>query len=132
MNPWLLAAALCTLLIAAVHSVMGERRIFQHLRQGCIVPSRCEPLLRPYQLRIVWASWHLVSCFGLAVTALLVVAAQEGTPPATCRVLTGAAVGILLLAAVLVAAATRGRHLSWLALSLTAAIALVGIGPNIR
>ena len=127
MNPWLLTAGLCTLLIAAVHSVMGEQRIFRHLREGGIVPSRCEPLLRAYQMRILWASWHLVSCFGLSVTALLVVAAQPGTPPATCIQLTGAAVGVLVLAAVLVAAATRGRHLAWLALSLTAGMALVGI-----
>jgi hypothetical protein len=126
MNPWLVAAGLCTLLIGVVHSVLGEQRIFRHLRQGGIVQTRAEPLLRPHQLHIVWASWHLVTAFGLGVAALLFVAAQPDVPPPLRDLLVHCAVGIMLLAAALVAFATRGRHLAWLALSLTSALAMAG------
>lgn len=127
MNPWLIAAGLCTLLIGVVHSVMGEQRIFRHLRQGGWVPTRGEPLMREYQLRIVWGSWHLVTCFGLGVAALLFLAARPDVPVGLRDGMVASAVGVMLLAAVLVAVATKGRHLAWLALSLTSAVALLGI-----
>ncbi|MFP8781400.1 hypothetical protein [Hydrogenophaga sp. RWCD_12] len=127
MNPWLIAAGLCTLLIGVVHSVMGEQRIFRHLRQGGWVPTQGEPLLREYQLRIVWGSWHLVTCFGLGVAALLFLAARPDVPVALRDGMVACAVGVMLLAAALVALATRGRHPAWLALSLTSAVALLGI-----
>lgn len=127
MNPWLMSAAFCTLLIGAVHSAMGERRIFRHLREGRVIPTRSEPHLRAYQLAIVWASWHLVTVFGLGVTAMLFAAALPDMPPPLRAGLTACAVGIMLLAAALVAFATRGRHLAWLALSLTSALALAGM-----
>ena len=127
MNPWLTMAALCTLLIGGVHSVMGERRIFRHLREGGVVPTLAEPLLRPYQLQIVWASWHLVSMFGLGIAALLFLAAGPDTPPPLRDLMVVCAVLVMLLAAALVAFATRGRHLAWLALSLTSTMALAGI-----
>lgn len=127
MNLWLLTAGFFTLLIGAAHSVMGERRIFRHLRQGGIVPVRSEPLMRRYQLSIVWASWHLVTCFGLGIAAMLWVAARPDTPLPLRDLLAYSTVGIMQLAAVLVAAATRGRHLAWLALSLTSAMVLAGV-----
>lgn len=127
MNPWLITAGLCTLLIGLVHSVMGEQRIFRHLREDGIVPTRAEPMLRGYQLHIVWASWHLVTCFGLAIAALLFLAARADAPAALRDMMVTCAVGVMLLAAALVALTTKGRHLAWLALSLTSVIALLGI-----
>lgn len=127
MNPWLVTAGLCTLLIGAVHSAMGEQRIFRHLRQGRIIPNRAEPLLRDHQLRIVWASWHLVTCFGLGIASMLFVAARPDTAPHLRGLLVTTSVLIMLLAALLVAFATRGRHLAWLALSATSTLALVGV-----
>jgi hypothetical protein len=126
-NAWLISAALLTLLIGAVHSVLGETRIFRHLRQGGLVPTRGEPLLREFQLRILWGSWHLVTCFGLGVCALLVLAAQPDVPPALRDQMVWSAVLILLAAALLVVGATRGRHPAWLALLVTASLALAGI-----
>ena len=127
MNPWLITAGLCTLLIGVVHSVMGEQRIFRHLRLGGWVPTRGEPLMREYQLRIVWGSWHLVTCFGLGVAALLFLAARPDVPVALRDGMVACAAGVMLLATLLVALATRGRHLAWLALLLTSALALAGV-----
>ncbi len=127
MNPWLMAAGLCGLLIGIVHSVMGEQRIFRHLREDGIVPTLAEPLMRGYQLQIVWASWHLVSCFGLGVAALLFVAARPDVPPQLRTLMVVWSIGVLLLAAALVAFATHGRHMAWLALLLTSAIAAAGL-----
>jgi hypothetical protein len=126
-NVWLTSAGLLTLLIGTVHSVMGETRIFRHLRVGRLVPTRGEPLLREFQLRILWGSWHLVTCFGLAVAALLVLAARPDVPPALRDQMVWSAAVVLSLAALLVAGATRGRHPAWLALLLTVGLALAGI-----
>jgi hypothetical protein len=47
MNPWLIGAAALSVLIAPAHSVIGEQRIFRHLRRaGGIVPTEGGTLLR--------------------------------------------------------------------------------------
>lgn len=58
-------------LLGLVHSLLGERLIFRQLRDRGLVLTRSQPQLRERQLRITWASWHLVTLFGWALAALL-------------------------------------------------------------
>ena len=68
MNPWLLSAAGLSVLIALAHSVIGEWRIFRHLRRaGQIVPTEGGTLLREFQVRILWGTWHGLSVMGLGL-----------------------------------------------------------------
>lgn len=127
MNPWLLSAGLLTFLIGAVHSVLGETRVFAHLRQGGLVPTGGAPLLREFQLRILWGSWHLVTGFGWAIAAMLIRAAQPDVPAAMRNDLAGISALVMVAAALLVAGATRGRHPAWLALLITAGLALAAL-----
>ena len=113
MNTALLWAATGLALVGIVHSVLGEVLIFRALRMRGIVPTTAQPLLRERQLRIVWATWHLVSVLGWLLAALLWRLAAE--PPQAPLVVwtahaTGAAVAVCGL---LVLYATRGRHPAW-------------------
>ena len=62
-NPLLLAAAGLAL-VGLVHSVLGEVLVFRTLRTHGLVPTAGYPVLRERQVRILWASWHLVTVLG--------------------------------------------------------------------
>lgn len=100
-------------LVGLVHSVLGEVLVFRALRTRGIVPTTAQPLLRERQLRIVWASWHLVTLLGWLLAALLWRLAAE--PPAAPWVAwTTSAIGVTVAACgLLVLYATRGRHPAW-------------------
>ncbi len=119
MNTWLVGASAALAAISAVHSVMGERLIFQSWRWATPreVPRRHQVILR--------ASWHLPSLLGLGqAVALAVVATADGAPPWP-MVVGALGLGVGACGA-LVAAATRGRHHGGTALM--AAAALIGLG----
>lgn len=69
-NPLLLAAAGLAL-VGLIHSVLGEVLVFRTLRTHGLVPTAGYPVLRERQVRILWASWHLVTVLGWALSALL-------------------------------------------------------------
>ena len=128
MNLWLLSAGLLTFLIGAVHSVLGEVRVFRHLRSRGWVPTQAAPVLREFQVRILWGSWHLVTIFGWGLSAALIRLAQPDMP-ADLRVgLAGIVAVALAAAALLVAGATRGKHPAWIALLLATALVAAGLG----
>ncbi len=117
-----LIAGILAMATGLAHSVLGEILIFRHLRKGGLVPSMSAPPLRERNIRILWASWHLVTVFGWALAAVLLWLAfvpQRGS-------LHSFSVGVIVLAyfagAVLVLVGTKGRHPGWIALSIVAAI----------
>jgi hypothetical protein len=119
MNTWLLSASTALVGIGAVHSVLGEMRIFLPWRtaspQG--LPPRHQIILR--------ASWHLPTLLGLGQAATHVsAAAADGAQP--WRMLLGALGLSVAACGALVALATRGRHPGGTAL-LVAAL-LIGMG----
>lgn len=57
-------AAILALLVGVAHSVLGERRIFRNLRRGGLAPTEGGTLLSERQVRILWASWHVLTVFG--------------------------------------------------------------------
>jgi hypothetical protein len=127
-NLWLLSAGWLTVLIGVVHSILGEARIFRPLRKGGWVPTQGAPLLREFQVRILWGSWHLVTVFGWGVAALLIRMAQPDTAAALRADLAGISGAAMVVAALLVAGATRGKHPAWVALLLASGLAAAGMG----
>lgn len=123
MNAWLVGAAALVFVIGLVHSWMGELRIFRHLRRGDIVPTGGAPVLRDFQTRILWASWHLVTVLAWALAALLAWLAQPAAQAASGGVAEGICAAALTASAGLVLWSNRGRHLAWIAL--LAAVALI-------
>jgi hypothetical protein len=125
-NPWLMAAAALSVLIALAHSVIGEIRIFRQLRRaGRMVPTEGGALLREFQVRILWGAWHGLSAMGLGLAGVLVWLDQPAARLVSagrvewCVALAMAATGVLVLVS------NRGRHPAWLALFGVAALALL-------
>jgi len=123
MNAWLVAAAALVFVIGLVHSWMGELRIFRHLRRSGIVPTGGAPVLRDFQTRILWASWHLVTVLAWALAALLAWLAQPAAQAASGGIAEGIFAAALTASAGLVLWSNQGRHLAWIAL--LAAVALI-------
>lgn len=129
MNAWLLAAAALIFVIGLVHSWLGELVIFRQLRQGPkssgVVPSGGAPVLRGFQTRILWASWHLVTVLAWALAALLLWLAQPAARAMSGGVVEGIAIAALTAGAGLVLWSNRGRHPAWIALLAAAALVLM-------
>lgn len=116
MQAYALAAGVLATLIAAVHSVLGEILIFRHLRGGSVVPALSAPPLKERHIRILWASWHLVSVCAVGFSAVLVRLAFPGSRYSLQEVFMAAAIFTFLGGALLVLVGTKGRHPGWIGL----------------
>lgn len=125
MNGWLVGAAALVFLIGLVHSWMGELMIFRHLRERGVVPTGGAPVLRDFQTRILWASWHLVTVMAWAFAALLLWLAQPAAQAASGGVVESTLAAALTAGAGLVLWSNRGRHPAWMALLAAAALVLL-------
>lgn len=127
MSPYLPAAAAIALVVGLVHSVLGEILIFRRLREpGRLVPTRGGTLLGEGHVRILWASWHIVTVFGWAIGALLLrLAWPYDLENAAAFAVDTFAVGALA-ASVLVLFGTRGKHPGWIGLLAIAVCAWLG------
>ena len=118
METMYLIAGVLAAVTGVVHSVLGERLIFRHLREGTLVPTKTATPLRERQIRILWATWHLGSVFGWGFAgALIGLGLGTGDP---LRLLVVGAVFAYFGGAVLVLVGTKGRHPGWVALLLVA------------
>lgn len=126
MNRCFLAAAVLLLVIGLVHSLLGERLIFRRMRAGGLIPTQGGPVLRQAHVRILWASWHIVTVLGWGLAAMLFWLADASAAPLAASPLVQALALALLLSAALVLVGTRGRHPGWL--GLLAAAGLVAAG----
>lgn len=118
-----LIAGVLAVVTGIVHSLLGERLIFRHLRKGSVVPALAAPPLRERHIRILWATWHLASVFGWAFAAILLQMAFAPVSPG--QFIGDAIVAADLGAAVLVLVATKGRHPGWIALLAVAVLTWV-------
>lgn len=112
MNTYLILAACLTILIGLVHSILGEWLIFTKLREHGVVPSLPAEPLELRNIRILWATWHLASVFGLAIAAVLF---HVATHPIDTFIIYTVSVAMLSSAG-LVLWASRGKHPGWVGL----------------
>lgn len=115
-----IAAGVILILTAVAHSVIGEIMIFRKLSDGHIVPSMDAPPLKERNVRILWASWHLTSIFGL-VFALTVFKAGIGAPLNMAELIYSIAIACFA-GGLLVLIGTKGRHPGWVFLSLASVL----------
>ena len=120
MQTWLFIASGLAALTGVVHSLLGERLIFRHLRAGTVVPALGAPPLRERHVRILWASWHIGSVFGWAFAGVLFGLASDTSGASVVSLVLWASVAAYLGAAGLVLVGTKGRHPGWIALALVA------------
>lgn len=127
MNAWLVGAAALVFVIGIVHSWLGELRVFRDLRRGGIVPSGGQPVLRGFQTRILWASWHVVTLLAWALAAVLAWLAQPAAQAVSGGVVELACASALAGSSGLVLWSNRGRHPAWIALLAAAVLVLVSL-----
>ena len=122
MQPLLATAAILALVTGVVHSFLGERLIFRHLRVSSIVPTLPAPPLQNRHVRILWATWHLASVLAWAFAGLLWQLARASLPSLSAQSVLMAAAAGFIAGSLLVLFATRGRHPGWIALAVVGAL----------
>jgi hypothetical protein len=126
MNWYFAAAGALCFATGLIHTIFGERLVFKRMRADGLIPTNGGQVLREPHVRILWATWHLVTVLGtmaaamLAWLALPAQAAMAGSP------VTWAIVAGTLASSALVGIGTNGRHPGWVAL--LAVSILTGVG----
>lgn len=118
MNLYLVLASFLTVLVGVIHSVLGEKLIFSQLRSGQIVPTNITFPLKERHIRIIWATWHIVSLFGFGIAALLYWLSLPSTVIPIGHTLKMAIAIPMFLSSLLVFWSTKAKHPGWVGLSL--------------
>ena len=126
MNWYLAAAGTLTFLVGLVHSVLGEILIFSRMHRRGVVPTDGGQLLLEQHVRILWASWHVVTVFGWGMAALLLWLAVQSSHGGSLAVVTRAVAASMLVGSALVLVSTKGRHPGWIGLLLVAVLTWLG------
>lgn len=130
MNIYLLIAGILCILLGLVHSVLGERLIFiQKRRKGNLVPTEVKAGLREQHLRIIWATWHLVTVFGFVFGFMLLkMTFTSGDLYADCTdIILRPTMYTMFVGALLVLVATKGKHPGWIVLLVIGALLILSI-----
>jgi drug/metabolite transporter (DMT)-like permease len=126
MQTYLFIAGSLALLVGVVHSVLGERLIFSRMRTDGLIPTSGAPVLKERHVRIMWASWHIVSVFGWALGAMLLRRALPSTDFLFEVFVTNTIAASMLVSSFLVLISTKGMHPGWLALLGVAVLTWLG------
>ena len=116
MNNYMFAAGALAILVGLVHSVLGEILIFNRMRNKGVIPTVGAPLLRERHVRILWASWHVVTVFGCAIGAILLRLAFPFSENVLKIFVENTIAISMLVSSLLVLVGTKGMHPGWLAL----------------
>lgn len=128
MNRFYFTAAVLVFLVGLIHSVMGERMIFRRMRRGGLIPTNGAKLIGEGRVRILWASWHIVTVFGWCFAAILLWLAQTKALEAYGFIANAVSIAMMVSAA-LVFIGTRARHPGWAGLLGVAVLTWLG---NVR
>ena len=126
MNSYLLAGGILAFIVGLVHSVLGEVLIFRRLRSRGIIPTHGGELLRERHVRILWASWHILTVLGWCVATILWCLAQN-FPLSQSHHFVARAIAVAMLAsATIVFVSTKAKHPGWVGLLGVAILVFVG------
>ena len=128
MNTYLLAAAALAFVVGLVHSVLGEVMVFSRMRQGRIVPTEGGSVLQQRHVRILWASWHVLTVFGWSFAAMLFLLSSQPSAGTVRDSLLSVIAVAMLFGSMLVFYGTKARHPGWLGLLGVATLTWLGIG----
>lgn len=126
MNGYFVAAAATISLVAVVHSMLGEKLIFSRLRCGKLVPTNGGSMLLERHVRILWASWHALTVFGLCIAAVLLKLAFPSVSSSVAEFIVQACAVAMLAGSALVFFGTKARHPGWVGLLAVALLTWLG------
>jgi hypothetical protein len=119
----LLIAATLLCFTAVAHSYLGERFVLRRLLRKSDLPH----LLGGDQFmkQTLRLAWHITSVIGIGLAALLVIIASHSSSVMS-REIAYVIAATTALSGLVALVGSRGRHLSWLAFFLVAALAWFG------
>jgi hypothetical protein len=126
MNWYFVAAGILSFAIGLVHSVLGESLIFRRMRASGFIPTNGGQVLREPHVRILWASWHVVTALGWCLAALLIWLAFPTSSAMPHLPIALAVSGSMLASSILVLVGTKGKHPGWLGLLGVAILTSIG------
>jgi hypothetical protein len=122
-STWLLVAAALVFAVGVAHSFLGEKYILTRLFRRPDLPKLLGDTT--FTIRTLRFAWHLTTVAWWGFGAMLVLAAQGQLDPTnTLQVLAVT----MLVTAVTVLVASRGRHLAWPVFGAIGVIALYAAG----
>ncbi|MEM7514393.1 MAG: hypothetical protein AAF388_25930 [Bacteroidota bacterium] len=72
MNLYYLVAGILSILLGAIHTIVGEKLIFQSKKEeDQFIPSMEDGEWKERHVRIIWASWHMATAFAWALAAII-------------------------------------------------------------
>jgi hypothetical protein len=116
MNSYFVAAASLAFLVGLVHSILGEVLIFRRMRRGGLIPTEGGTLLRESNVRILWASWHVLTVFGWLIAAILFWLSQQPSKQSSYVFIETAIIVSMLTGSAFVLVGTKARHPGWVGL----------------
>lgn len=116
MQSYLFAAGILTLVVGAVHSVLGEILIFQHLRTNGLVPTLAIPPLKERNVRILWASWHVLTVLGCAFGIALLLLSFPTNKQSIQTIIENTIIFSFIVSSFLVFFGAKGKHPGWVVL----------------
>ena len=122
MNWFYFISACLAFVLGIVHSVLGNILIFRRLGVKNVISAEGDRILRKEHIRTLWASWHLLTLFGWALSAILFTMAWVSAPELLGFYIRWVLITAFLVSAVFWVYGTRGRHPAWVILLLIAII----------
>lgn len=122
MDGALIAAAGILLVLAGLHSILGERLIFRVIGRGRAVGDPALSLLSQRRWDALWSTWHLVSIWGVGVAVVLI---ALGAPDRISLGPTPILAATMGVSAVFWSWGTRLKHPAWLGFLLAAVLLLL-------
>ena len=116
MNTYFFVAACLAFVLGLAHSVLGEVLIFRRMRRRSFIPTEGGPILREHHVRILWATWHLVTVFGWGFGAILLRLSFPASPDAIQATVENSILVSMLAASLIVLVGTKGKHPGWVVL----------------
>jgi len=86
------------------------------MRKGSLVPTDGGSILEERNVRILWASWHMVTIFGWGFAVILLRLAVPSSQYAVQTTIESTILFSMLAASLLVLIGTKGKHPGWLVL----------------
>lgn len=84
MNRYVVAAAAIAFVVGLVHSALGEKLTLRRLRAWDeLVPTNGGNVLRERHVRVLWASWHLVTVFDWCMGTVMLRLSRPALPDAS-------------------------------------------------
>ena len=118
MDIYFVIAGTLAFIVALIHSMLGEYLIFKRMRKGTIIPTDGGSLLKERHVRILWASWHIVTIFGCGFGVILLMLSSTQTMESIQVFVINTIIISMFTSSLLVLISTKARHPGWLGLLL--------------